>query len=268
MTLSRRQFLALPLALLTASRLGRADEPPHASASYHADIGILFNLFNFTLDGSVDEQVDWIGGRYRVSVFGEGPGIANRIESVGVVRQRRFIPVVTSLYFNVRGRESRTHISYDYTHGLVHYRHASQTFLLGRRRASEAVLELPSGRPLDDVVTTALNYARNLLQVDEQGAYRTFLVRRARPEREGPDDAQAGGYRAEIVPLRFTVVSEQDSGRPVALLDLTRFSSWARVGSPARITFRPDRRLESIQARLMLGTTVAVRFHETSWEGR
>lgn len=264
MVFSRRQFLTLPFALLLGPRLGRADQPVRSAASYHADIGILFNLFTFTLAGSVDEQVDRSAGRYRVVVSGEGSGVANRIESVGLLRQRRFMPTATTLFFSVKGRESRTHISYDYAHGLIYYRHASQTFLLGRRRIAEDVLELPASHPVDDVVTAALNYAQDLLPVDERGAHLTFVVRRARPEREGPDDVQGGGYRAEIVPLRFAVVIDPESGRPVALLDLTRFSSWAREGHPARITFRPDRRLEAIHARLMLGTTVGIRFHAMS----
>ena len=263
MALSRRQFLVSLLALPLAPRLGWADRPAR-SGTYHADIGILFNLLTFTLDGSVDEQVDRIAGRYRVLVAGDGPGIANRIESEGLIRERRFAPTATSLFFSVRGRESRTHVSYDYDHGVVHYRHASQTFLLGRRRVADDVIGIPVGQPLDDIVTATLNYAEGLLEVDGKGDFRTFVVRRARPKREGPDEIQAGAYRAEIVPLRFTVTQDRESGRPVCLLDLTRFSSWASPDNPARITFGPNRRLESIHASLMLGTTVRITFQATS----
>lgn len=261
MTLSRRQFLAFPLALILAPRLGWGDQQVRAAVTYHADIGVLFSLLTFTLDGSVDEEVDRIAGRYRVLVAGEGPGISNRIESAGIIREGRFAPTATALFFTLKGRESRTHIGYDYDRGLVHYHHASRTFLLGRRRVADDVIRLPAGQPVDDIVTATLNFAQNLLEVDGQGGYRTFVVRRARPEREGPDEVQARGYRAEIVPLRFTVVSDKESDRPVALLDLTRFSSWASPSDPARVTFAPNRRLETIQARLMLGTTVRIKFY-------
>jgi len=260
--LSRRQFLVLPLVLLLGHRLVQADQPVRFAATYHADIGILFSLLTFTLDGSVEERVDRPAGRYRVLVSGEGSGVANRIESVGLIRERRFTPTTTTLFFSIRGRESRTHISYDYDHGLVRYRHTSQTFLLGRWRRAEAVIGLPAGQPVDDIVTAVLNFAQNLLEVDGEGVYRTFVVRRARPEREGLDEVQAGGYRAEIAPLRFTVVSDTESGQPVALLDLTRFSSWAHADHPARITFGANRRPETIQASLRLGTTVRVKLNE------
>ncbi len=259
MIVSRRQFLAALLAIFFTPRLGRADQPVQ-SATYHADIGILFGLFTFTLDGSVDQQVDRIAGRYRVLVAGDGAGIANRIESEGLVRDRRLTPTATSLFFRVKGRESRTRISYDYDRGLVHYRHTSQTFLLGRWRSVDDVIGIPASPPLDDLVTATLNYAEGLLEADGQGGYQTFVVRRARREREGPDEVQAGGYRAEIVPLRFTVTPDSESGRAMCFLDLTRFSSWASTSNPARITFGPARRMEAIQARLMLGTTLRITF--------
>lgn len=263
MTLSRRQLLTLPLALLLAPRFGRA-APAVRAAAYHADIGVLFSLFTFSLDGSVDEEVDRIAGRYRVLIAGEGDGVVNRIESAGFIRGERLAPAATTLFFSVRGRESRTQISYDYDQGLVHYRHASQTFLLGRRRVAEDVIRIPAGQPLDDVVTATVNYAKDLLEGDGQGAYRTLVVRRARPPREGPDEVQAGGYRAEIVPLRFTVTQGQGSGRAVCLLDLTRFSSWASARNPAQITFGPDGRPDSIRVSLMLGTSFRVTFQSAS----
>jgi hypothetical protein len=115
---------------------------------------------------------------------------------------------------------------------------------------------------VDDIVSAALNYADGLLEVDATGAYRALVVRRKRPEREGPDDVQAGVYRAEIVPLRFNVTRERDGGPEVCFLDLTRFSSWATPSNPARITFGRDRRPESIEVALILGTRVKITFHE------
>ena len=192
MILSRRQFFTSLLALLVAPRLSRADLASR-SITYHADIGILFNLFTLSLDGKVDEQVDRGAGRYRVLIAGEGSRITNRIESVGVIRERRFVPTLTASFFSVRGRESRTHISYDYDRKLIHYRQTSQTFFLGRERLAEDFLGVPVGQPLDDVVSATLNYAEGQLDRDGQGAYWTFVVRRRRSEREGPDDVQPEG---------------------------------------------------------------------------
>ena len=258
--LSRRQFLALPLALLFAPRLGQASELVR-SATYHAEIAILFSLFTFTLDGTVDEDVDRIAGRYRVLIVGDGPGIAQRAESVGRIRERRFTPTATTLISTIRGRVGRTQISYDHERGLVHYHHTSETFFLGRRRMAEDTIPIPDGQRLDDVLTAALNYGQGLLETDGPGRYRTLVVRRARRAGEGPDEIHPGGYRAEIVPVRFTVTQEGETGRPVVLLDLTPFSSWATTGHPARIIFGPDGRPESLQVPLILGTTARARFH-------
>jgi len=260
--LSRRRFLVSLLALPFLPRAAGAAEP--LRSAYHAEIGVLFNLFSFTLDGGVEEQVDRRAGRYRVLVAGDGPGVENRIESEGLIRAGQFTPTSTALFFRIKGRESRTTVRYDYDQGLAHYRHRSQTFLLGRERVADDALKIPAGRPLDDIVTATLNYAEGVLPSDGQGTYETFVIRRVRPKREGPDDVQAGRYRAELVPLRFTVTEDVESGRPVCLLDLTRFSSWATTGNPARVVFGPNRRPESIHASLMLGTSVLITFQKAS----
>jgi hypothetical protein len=65
-------------------------------------------------------------------------------------------------------------------------------------------------------------------------------------------------YRAELEPFLIRVAPEAN-GRATALLDMTRFSSWAREDEPARIVFGADRRPESITASLILGTSLAIR---------
>ena len=60
------------------------------------------------------------------------------------------------------------------------------------------------------------------------------------------------------VPLRFQTTPDGATGRLNALIDITGFSSWARRGQPARVTFGPDRHLESVHSKLMLGTTFKV----------
>jgi len=255
---SRRQFLAFPLVLLLGPRPGRA-EPLVRSTPYHVDIGILWNLFTFTLDGRLDEQLDFAAGRYRVLITGEGPRIENRIESAGLIRDGRFTPTATSLFFRARGRENSTRISYDYDGGLVHYRHVSETFLLGRRRVAEDRLEIPARQPLDDIVTVVLNYSEGSVGRDGRVEHQTFVVRRARREREGFDEVQAGGYRAEIVPLRYTVTRDGETGRALCLLDFSGFSAWASPDKPARISFGPNRRLEAIDIFLSLGSSIRIK---------
>jgi hypothetical protein len=83
-------------------------------------------------------------------------------------------------------------------------------------------------------------------------------VRRTRRPDEGPDDVEKA-YRAEVVPFVLRVQPDPQTGKMAASFDLTRFSSWARESEPARITFGPDRRPETITASLMLGTSVIVR---------
>jgi hypothetical protein len=85
------------------------------------------------------------------------------------------------------------------------------------------------------------------------------VVRRARSENEGPDDVSPDGYRAELVPLRFRPSPDAATGGLTALVDITRFSSWARVDQPARVAFAPDRQLVSVQSLLLYGTTLKVR---------
>jgi hypothetical protein len=135
----------------------------------------------------------------------------------------------------------------------------THTLLLGRRRQVDDTLALPAGRHVDDLISAELNFAANTLDRDGDGTYSTWVMRRARADNEGPDDVSPDGYRAELVPLRFRPSPEGPTGRLTALVDITRFSSWARPDAPARVTFAPDRQLESVQSALILGTTLSVR---------
>jgi hypothetical protein len=66
-------------------------------------------------------------------------------------------------------------------------------------------------------------------------------------------------YRAELVPLELKIEPEPETRRPSALLDLSRFSSWAREDRPARIVFDDDRRPALITGTMILGTSVTIR---------
>lgn len=260
---SRRAFLAASLPLLASPQAALAQSPAQAPArqvfDYTVDVGVLFNLITYVLKGTVVKEIDRKAGRYRVSMNGEGDSISLDTEARGMIRQGRFTPVEMRSHSTIRGRESRLELIYDHDRGTVEYHSVMHTFFLGRRRQVDDTLKLPTDRRVDDLLSAELNFAASVLEQDPDGTYRTFIVRRARPANEGPDDVSASRYHAELIPLRFHAVPEGTSGRLRALIDITRFSSWARHNQPARVTFDPDRHLESVETKLILGTTFKVR---------
>src|SRR3972149_6811967 len=215
MVLTRREFLtSIPLILLLLDRrLAGAGEESRRKGRYHVDAGVFFGLFAFNIDGSIDEQINRAARRYRVVVVGQGSQVANRLESAGIIRDGRFLPTATDIFLNLRGRESRTTIAYDHDRGLIDYHHVSQTFLLGRRREVHDLVRPNADQPVDDLLTTALNYAEGAIGTDAERSLRTSVVRRRRPENESPDGVQLGGYRAEIVPLVISIAPEAAGGR-------------------------------------------------------
>jgi hypothetical protein len=260
-TLSRRKFLTLPLALLLAPLALPRDwaraEPEARRATYAADIGILYGVLSFHLDGTLTEVVDRAAGRYDVKIVGEGDGIANRIESRGVLRDGRWTPRETHSFFSVKGRESRSDIAYDLTRRTIAYHFRGETFFLRKLRVADDVVAVPDGMHVDDSLSATLNYVDGRWPSQEDGTYQTHVIRRRKPDDEGPDDVQRA-YRAEVVPFSLKVAADSASGKPTALFDLTRFSSWAKRDQPARITFGPDRRPELMTLGMVLGTSVKI----------
>ena len=255
LSFSRRAFLAASLPLLAIPRAAFAEDSARQVFDCSVDVGVLFNLFTFALKGTVVKEVDRTAGRYRVTLSGEGNSISVHTEASGIIRQTRFMPVETHSHSTIRGRESRLDLRYDHDRGIVEYHSIMHTFFLGRRRQVDDTLKLPADRRVDDLLSAELNFAANVLEQEPDGTYRTFIVRRARPENEAPDDVSPSGYRAELVPLRFQVTPGDVPGRLNSLIDITSFSSWARSNQPARVTFTADRHLESVQTKLILGTT-------------
>jgi hypothetical protein len=258
-SISRRAFLVSSLALLAVPRGARAEVPARQVFDYSVEVGVLFSLFTFALKGTVLKEIDRGSGRYRVTMDGEGDSISLHTEASGMIRQGRFIPVELHSNSTIRGRESRLTLLYDHDRGTVEYHSVMHTFFLGRRRQVDDTLKLPTDRRVDDLLSAELNFAANSLEQDPDGTYRTYIVRRSRPENEGPDDVSPSGYRAELVPLRFQVKPGDATGRLNSQIDITGFSSWARSDQPARVTFSPDRNLESVQSKLILGTTFKAR---------
>jgi hypothetical protein len=258
MTTSRREFLALSLAVLLTPRRVLAAGPAVRRGSFAADVGILYSMLNFRLQGAVEESVDREGGRYEVLVTGHGDGIANRIESRGVLREGRWMPVAGASWFQVRGRESRTRVTYDYGRRTVEYHARGETFFLRKLRVVDDVVPLPEGVMVDDALSASLNYRDGYWKPQPDGRLRTHVVRRRRSDNEGPDDV-TGSYRAELLPLELRIEADPETRKPSALLDLSGFSSWARRDRPARIVFDEQRRPALITGSMALGTSLTIR---------
>lgn len=256
--ISRRQFLTVPLAVLFAPLTAARAEPQVIKGSYAADVGILYDMLTFRLQGNIEESVDRATGEYRIVAKGTGPGIANRVDSRGILRDGRWTPVRSQSWFDVRGRQSRTEIAYHWAERQIEYHARGETFFLRRVRVVDDVVPVSDGVHIDDVMSATLNYADGRWPLQAGGGYRTLVVRRRRADNEGPDDV-ASSYRAEVVPLELKVVPEA-SGKLTALFDLSRFSSWAKPSQPARIVFAQNRRPEVITGSMILGTSVTIRF--------
>jgi hypothetical protein len=253
---NRRDFLTLLLTGLLAPT-GSSGEPIARLGTFAAEIGVLYQMLTFQLAGDVQEHVNRSAGRYDVRLTGQGDGIANRTESSGVLRDGRWRPLRGVSWFQVRGRESRLEIGYDYDRRVVEYHARGETFFRRRLRVVDDVVALPPGMAVDDGISALLNYREGYWTSGADGVLRTHIVRRRRAANEGPDDV-AAVYRVELIPLDLKV--ERDAtGRLSALLDLSLFSSWARPEHPARIVFDGDRRPALITGSMILGTSVTIR---------
>lgn len=255
---NRREFLTLVVAAALArpGRLGAA--PATRRGTFAAEVGILYQMLTFRLSGDVQEIVDRGAGRYEVRIDGQGDAIENRIQSSGVLRAGRWAPLRSESWFHVRGRDSRTRVVYDYDRGVVEYHARGETFLLRRLRVVDDVLPLPADGVVDDAISALLNYREGSWTPQPDGRLRTLVVRRRRADDEGPDDV-APRYRAELAPLELRIEPDPQTRKPAALLDLSRFSSWARENRPARIVFDDERRPALITGSMILGTSLTIR---------
>ncbi len=257
---TRRQLLGLlPAGLLLSWGGAEAVEDARSVLAYQLDLSVLFNFLSLSLTGTVVHEIDRRAGRYRVTMDGKGTAIGTRTAATGLIRDGRFKPLESHSVHQFRGRENTVNTAYDYDRGRAEIHGVTHTLLLGRRRQIDDVLALPPGRHVDDLISAQLNFAAGTLDRDADGTYQTWIMRRARADNEGPDDVSPDGYRAELVPLRFRPSPDPATGRLTALVDITRFSSWARPDRPALVTFAQDRKLESVQSSLILGTTLNVR---------
>jgi hypothetical protein len=255
-TLDRRTVLGLALGWLLAPRWA-AGEADSRKAGFSARATLMYGVLRFEESGTIHETIDRTAGRYEVRITGQGPEMTTEIESSGVLLDGRWAPVRFQDRFGVYGRQSRLEITYDYARRVIRYQGRSETFVLRRVRVTDDTLPLPAGTHVDDVVSAALNHSEGRWPPEPDGTLATRVVRRQRSQKEGPDDVERR-YRAELVPFELRVGPSAD-GRATALMDLTRFSSWAREDEPARIVFGADRRPETITATLILGTSLAIK---------
>lgn len=256
--LNRRQFLTLAFALgITPGRPFYADAGMRRGP-YVVDVALLYSMLSFHLEGAIEEHIDRAAGRYTVQGAGQGDRISSRVESRGTLRDGRWAPERAASHFEVYGRQSKTEISYDHGHRSVEYHARGETFLMRRQRVVDDVLTIPDGMHVDDAVSALLNYRDGRWTPDAEGRLRTHVVRRRMNENEGPDEV-ARSYKAELAPLELTVVPDPETRQPAALLDLSRFSSWARTGKPARIVFDNERRPRLISGPMILGSSLSIR---------
>jgi hypothetical protein len=257
--LTRRAFLLLAFASTGAApSLGRTD-PVMRTTAYQVNADVLYGLLSFTMTGLLDEDVDQTAEIYHVQLVGEGAGIRNRFASTGIIQKGRFTPTSTLVRLSIRGRQHETRITYDYDRRAVEYYHRSETFLLGRLRTGQNTFGIPEGESLDDFASIILNHGSGMFETEGK-IYRTLIVRRARRKGEGVDEVQAEGYRGEIVPLNVSFVRNVETLGTVSRIDFSELSTWAKATDPARFTFARDRRIERIDARLILGTRIQVTF--------
>ena len=261
--ISRRAVLlglgSLALGSWLPTRRAVAGSPAARTFDYRVDISMLFDLIRYSVSGNMVEEIDAEAGRYHVLITGSGTAVSTRVEARGLIEKGRYRPLELKSAHSMAGRPSSLSITYDYARGLVDYHAVGHTLLRGRRRQVDDVVVLPPGRPVDDAVSAGLNFAAGRLEQGPDGVYRLTVLRRTRPRGEGPDDVTPGAYRVEVVPVRLQVEPDLGTGKLTAQMDMSGWSSWARADQPARLVFTADRRLESIESRLMWGSTVRMR---------
>jgi hypothetical protein len=256
--LTRRQLLLSTLALWLSRPPRALATVAETQSTYQLDLGLLYDMLRFRLTGTIAESVDRAGGRCVLGLRGEGDGIENRSDSVGVLRDGRWAPLRSSLRVVVLGRESHLDVTYDHDARLIRYRGRGETFLLRRLRLVDDVVHVPAGVHVDDAGTALLNFAEGRWPARADGRLATHVVRRRRAPGEGPDDLQTS-YRAELVPLVLTLDTDGGGRETTASFDLGGLSSWARADRPARIVFGADRRPRRLVSSLILGTSLSVR---------
>src|SRR5262245_22843927 len=118
--LSRRAVLrglaSLALGLALPARPAAADSLEPRTFDYRVDISMLFNLLRYSVGGSMVEEVDAQGGRYRVLITGSGTGVTSRIEARGLIDNGRYRPLELKSAHSFVGRPSSLSIKIGRAH--------------------------------------------------------------------------------------------------------------------------------------------------------
>ena len=260
--ITRRRFLTVPLAALFAPVASVCAETHPRREAYSAEVGLLYDLITLRADGTIYESVDSSARTYDISVIGTGTNVANRIESRGRLIDGRWAPVKTAAWFQVRGRQARSEINYDYVTKKIKYQFRGETFFLRRVRMVDDVINIPPDIQVDDALSAILNYSENRWEASANGQLSTYFVRRRRKDDEGVDDVEPNA-RAELIQFHLAVHPDPATRKLTAYFDMRPFSSWAVDRNPARIVFTADRRPELITSSLILGTSVTIRLRKT-----
>src|SRR5207245_9915979 len=110
--MDRRDFLTLPVALVLAPLARVGAEPAIRRGQYEADVGVLYDMLTFHLDGTIEESIDRTAGQYHVVIAGDGASLSSRLESWGLLPGGRWAPVRSRSWVKVRGRLSRTEVEF------------------------------------------------------------------------------------------------------------------------------------------------------------
>src|SRR5262249_40646878 len=172
-------------------------------------------------------------------ITGSGTGVSSRIEAQGLIDNGRYRPLELKSAHSFVGRPSSLSITYDYARGLVDYHAIRHTLLGGKPPQMDDLVALPPDGPVDDAVSAGLNFAAGRLEQDPDGAYRMTVLRRSRPRGEGPDDVTEGIYKVEVVPVRLKVEPDPSTGKLIARIDVSGWSSSARADHPPPLVFTP-----------------------------
>lgn len=139
-------------------------------------------------------------GRGHVTAEGQGDGIANRVESRGLLLGGRWVPGESHSYFDIEGRESRSDILYDWGRRTVQYDFRGETFFLRRVRIAHDVLSISESMRVDDAVSAMLNYREGRWPPQPDGSFLTNVVRRKRQRTSSRARALQlpGGGRSQV----------------------------------------------------------------------
>ena len=245
--LSRRQLLAaLPLGLLFGLRRAQALEDGRSAFGYQLDLTVLFSFLTLSLSGTAVQEIDRRAGKYRVTMDGQGTGISTRTEATGIIRNGRFKPVETKASIHFRNRENTLHHQLRLHPPAGRYSTRSPTPFCSGGGARSTTCWHPRGPPRGRPDLGRAQLRRRHARAGPDGTYQTY-GRAPRPARQ----RRAGRCLARRLPRRAGTAAlpgrARRGHRPADARSSTSrgFSSWARAGQPARVTFAPDRHLES-----------------------